>query len=142
MGSLSLRLRAFSAFAFLALVLTACGGKSRGDILPPVGGIQTKDIDASGGTFQYLGQPLAGTLVTIPAGVISGTVTFTLGLEFLQGLSSTSTRRFNGDAKLQSKLGAGFSLATSFSLRYDGEPLPGKENVDTITALNLVFKVL
>jgi putative salt-induced outer membrane protein YdiY len=69
-------------------------------------------------------------------------VTFTMGLEFLQGLSSTSTRRFNGDAKLSSKLGAGFSLATTFALRYDNEPLPGKENVDTITALNLVFKLL
>src|SRR5579859_4182475 len=46
-------------------------------------------------------------------------VTFTLGVEYLQGLDDTSIHRFNGDAKLTSKIGAGFSLATSFSLRYD-----------------------
>jgi putative salt-induced outer membrane protein YdiY len=46
------------------------------------------------------------------------------------------------DAKLTSKIGAGFSLATSFSRRYDNEPLPGKEKLDTITAINLVYKIL
>jgi putative salt-induced outer membrane protein len=69
-------------------------------------------------------------------------VTFTLGLEYLQGLSRTSLHRFNVDAKLTSKLGHGFSLATSFSLRYDNEPLPGKEDTDTVSAVNLVYKIL
>jgi putative salt-induced outer membrane protein len=69
-------------------------------------------------------------------------VTFTLGAEFLQGLDDTSIRRFNGDAKLTSKIGSGFSLATSFSLRYDNTPLPGKEKLDTITSVNLVYKIL
>jgi putative salt-induced outer membrane protein YdiY len=69
-------------------------------------------------------------------------VTFTLGLEYLQGLSDTSIHRFNGDAKLSSKIGGGFSLATSFSLRFDSQPLAGKEKTDTVTAINLVYKVL
>ena len=69
-------------------------------------------------------------------------VTFTLGLEYLQGLNHTSVRRFSGDAKLSSKLGGAFSLVTSVSLRYDGEPLPGKEKVDTVTALSLLYKLL
>jgi len=69
-------------------------------------------------------------------------VSFNAGVEYLQGLSDTSVHRLNGDAKLSSKIGEGFSLATSFSLRYDNQPLPGKEKVDTITALNLVFKLL
>jgi putative salt-induced outer membrane protein YdiY len=69
-------------------------------------------------------------------------VTFTLGIEYLQGLSSTDVRRLNGDAKLSSKLGAGFSLATSLSLRYDNSPLAGKEKVDTVTAVSLVYKLL
>jgi putative salt-induced outer membrane protein YdiY len=68
--------------------------------------------------------------------------TFTLGLEYLQGLDDTSIHRFNGDARLTSKIGSGFSLATSFSLRYDNTPLPGKEKLDTITAVNLVYKIL
>jgi putative salt-induced outer membrane protein len=69
-------------------------------------------------------------------------VTFTLGLEYLQGLNDTDVHRFNGDAKLSSKLGGGFSLATSFSLRYDNKPVTGKEKLDTVTSINLVFKVL
>jgi putative salt-induced outer membrane protein YdiY len=69
-------------------------------------------------------------------------VTFNAGVEYLQGLSDTMVHRLNGDAKLSSKIGAGFSLATSFSIRYDNQPLPRKEKVDTITALNLVFKLL
>ena len=32
--------------------------------------------------------------------------------------------------------------ATSFSLRYDNTPLPGKEKLDTITAINLVYKII
>jgi putative salt-induced outer membrane protein len=69
-------------------------------------------------------------------------VTFTLGLEYLQGLNDASIHRFNGDAKLTSKLGSGFSLATSFSLRYDNQPVAGKEKLDTVSAINLVYKVL
>ena len=69
-------------------------------------------------------------------------VTFTLGVEYLQGLSDGDVRRFNGDAKLSSKIGGGFSLATSFSLRYDNTPVAGKEKLDTVTSVNLVFKVL
>jgi len=69
-------------------------------------------------------------------------VTFTLGFEYLQGLSDTSIHRFVNDVKLSSKLGEGFSLSTTFSVRYDSTPLPGKEKVDTVTSLNLVYKVL
>jgi putative salt-induced outer membrane protein len=69
-------------------------------------------------------------------------VTFTLGLEYLQGLSDADVHRFNGDAKLSSKLAGGFSLATSFSLRFDNKPVTGKEKLDTVTSVNLVFKVL
>lgn len=73
---------------------------------------------------------------------LNDSVSFNAGVEYLQGLSDTSVHRLNGDAKLSSKIGEGFSLATSFSLRYDNQPLPGKEKVDTITSLNLVFKLL
>jgi putative salt-induced outer membrane protein len=73
---------------------------------------------------------------------INEAVTFNLGLEYLQGLSDTDIHRFNGDAKITSKLAGGFSLSTSFSVRYDNKPLPNKEKLDTVTALNLVYKLL
>ena len=73
---------------------------------------------------------------------LNDAVTFTLGLEYLQALKDTTFWKFNGDAAITSKLGKRFSLATSFSLRYDHEPLPGKQKTDTITALNLVYTML
>jgi putative salt-induced outer membrane protein YdiY len=73
---------------------------------------------------------------------INEAVTFTLGFEYLQGLSDTAIHRFTNDVKLSSKLGGGFSVTTSFSVRYDSVPLPGKEKVDTLTSLNLVYKLL
>jgi putative salt-induced outer membrane protein YdiY len=73
---------------------------------------------------------------------LNDAVTFTLGLEYLQALKDTTYWKFNGDAALTSKLGKSFSLATTFSLRYDHEPLPKKEKTDTITSLSLVYTLL
>lgn len=73
-------------------------------------------------------------------------VTFNTGVEYLQGLSpledETTGRtnwRLNFDAGLTSKIGEGFSIATTVSVKYDNNPLPGLERTDTITALNLVY---
>lgn len=73
---------------------------------------------------------------------LNDAVTLTLGVEYLQGFSNTDVRRLNNDFKVSSKLGSGLSLATSISVRYDSAPLPGKETVDMVTAVNLVFKLL
>jgi putative salt-induced outer membrane protein YdiY len=43
---------------------------------------------------------------------------------------------------LSSSLGGSFSLATTFSLKYDHAPLPGVKELDTVTALNLVYTLL
>jgi len=73
---------------------------------------------------------------------INDGVSIASGIEFLQGLSATEVRRVNGDMVVTSKFTASFSLATSFLLRYDSKPLPGKQNLDTITAVNLVYTLL
>jgi putative salt-induced outer membrane protein YdiY len=73
---------------------------------------------------------------------VNDAVTLALGVEYLQGLSTTETRRLNNDLKVSSKLGRGLSLATSVSVRYDSAPLLGKEKVDMVTAINLIFKLL
>lgn len=69
-------------------------------------------------------------------------VSITTGLEYLQGLSDTSVHRVNGEAVVTSKFTQSLSLATSFLFRYDNKPLPGKEQLDTITSVSLVVSVL
>ena len=69
-------------------------------------------------------------------------VTFNTGVEYLQCLTDMDFWRFNWDIGLTAALAAKFSLATTFSLRYDHHPLPGVESTDTLTALNLVYQLL
>ncbi len=69
-------------------------------------------------------------------------VTFKTGLEYLQGLDNTDNWRLNWDAALTSQIAGNFSLATTFSLKYDHNPLPNVEEVDTITAISLVYQLL
>ncbi len=76
------------------------------------------------------------------SGSINKTVSLTTGAEYLQGLADTTFWRFNWDAALSSAIAGRFSLATTFSLRYDHAPLPGVRTTDTITAVNLVYTLL
>lgn len=69
-------------------------------------------------------------------------VSIASGIEFLQGISDSAIRRINGDIVVSSKFSAAFALATSFIVRYDSKPLPGKQNLDTITSLSLVYTLL
>ena len=74
-------------------------------------------------------------------------VTFVTGVEYLQSLYSSDHEfpganydyRINFDALFAANLGAGFSLGLGFSARYDNAPLPGKQNTDTITTVNLIY---
>lgn len=79
--------------------------------------------------------------------VLSEGTTLAAGLEFLQALTknaATDNRpfRLNGDLVLNAKLTKTFSLATSFAFKYDGGALPGKKDIDTTTALSLVYTIL
>ena len=69
-------------------------------------------------------------------------VTFNTGLEYLQGLPESKFWRLNWDVGLTAAIAAKFSLATTFSLRYDNAPLPDVKSTDTITAVNLVYQLL
>lgn len=69
-------------------------------------------------------------------------VKFNTGLEYLQGLPETERWRLNWDVGLSSAIGGDFSLATTFSLKYDHHPLPGVKELDTVTAINLVYTLL
>ncbi|MBK7580402.1 MAG: DUF481 domain-containing protein [Myxococcales bacterium] len=69
-------------------------------------------------------------------------VKFNTGLEYLQGLPETERWRLNWDVGLSSAIGGDFSLATTFSLKYDHAPLPGVKELDTVTAVSLVYTLL
>ncbi len=69
-------------------------------------------------------------------------VKFNTGVEYLQGLPETERWRLNWDVGLSSAIGGDFSLATTFSLKYDHAPLPGVKELDTVTALNLVYTLM
>lgn len=65
-------------------------------------------------------------------------VSFDTGAELLVGIPATENWRLNWDNSLTVSLDARFSLGTTFNLRYDHNPLPGVEKLDTVTALNLI----
>jgi len=69
-------------------------------------------------------------------------VSFTTGLEYIQSITEAARWRLNWDVGLTSSIAESFSLAATFSLRYDNSPLPGIEKTDTITALSLVYTLL
>ncbi len=75
-------------------------------------------------------------------GSINKAVSVTSGAEYLQGIADTKYWRFNWDVGLNSAISNSFSVATTFTLRYDHAPLPGIRNTDTITAVNLVYTLL
>lgn len=73
---------------------------------------------------------------------LSDTSKLTAGLEFLQGLSDTKLYRLNGDVALTTKIFDALAISFSFSERYESQPVPGKEKLDTISAVSLVYTFL
>jgi len=69
-------------------------------------------------------------------------VAFNTGLEYLQAVKDTENWRLNWDVGLTSKIGGNFSLASTFSLKYDHNPLPGLRETDTTTAISVVYQLL
>jgi hypothetical protein len=47
--------------------------------------------------------------------------------------------RLNFDALFTANLGHGLALGAGFTAKYNSDPLPGKENLDTTTTLTLIF---
>jgi len=61
---------------------------------------------------------------------------------FMQGLSDTDIRRVNGTAEISAKVKDNLALAFGFTERYDSAPLPGKEELDTISTVSIVYTLL
>lgn len=73
---------------------------------------------------------------------INEALRFTTGVEYIQSVQETENWRLNWDVGLTSAISNAFSLSTTFSLRYDNNPLEGVRETDTLTALNLVYTLL
>lgn len=69
-------------------------------------------------------------------------VSLSTGLEFLQALTHTENRRVNWDVSIQSAIAGKFSVANTFTLRYDHHPLPGIKNTDAIESVSLVYTLM
>ncbi len=69
-------------------------------------------------------------------------VSFQSGLEYIQGLQETKSWRLAWNAGLTSNVNDAFAVATTFTLEYDHDPLPGIENTDAITAVSVVYSFL
>ncbi len=67
---------------------------------------------------------------------------FNTGVEYIQSVSESKNWRLNWETGLTSAISNTFSFATTFSLRYDNNPLAGVRKTDTTTALNLVYTLL
>ena len=64
-------------------------------------------------------------------------VSFDTGIEYLQSVVDAPVFRVNWVTGLTASLSSRVSLATTFTLRYENDPLPGVEQLDTITSVLL-----
>lgn len=69
---------------------------------------------------------------------VNENVSFDTGAELLVAIPKTENWRLNWDTSITAALDTRFSLGATFNLRYDNNPLPGVEELDTITAMNLI----
>ena len=71
---------------------------------------------------------------------LSDKVSFDTGLEYLQSVLVARRLRLNYIAALNTQLAERFSLAVTFTLRYENDPLPNVRKLDTITAFSLAYR--
>jgi len=99
--------------------------------------------DASGNTIQVADDTRITHAVRLFAGYfnkINDAVTFATGLEYLQSVQVARRWRLNWNVALSTLLAKKLALAVTFTTRIDNDPLPRVRKVDTITALNLVYR--
>lgn len=71
---------------------------------------------------------------------LSDKVSFDTGLEYLQSVIVAKRLRLNYLAGLNTQLVERFSLAVTFTLRYENDPLPNVRKLDTISAVSLAYR--
>ena len=59
--------------------------------------------------------------------------------EYIQNFSDSEFFRLIGDVGLKSNVADSMALATTYTIRYESRPLPGKEKADSIASVALVY---
>lgn len=101
--------------------------------------------DSSGAVVEELdrtktvhsGRAFVGSEITL-----SETARWNAGVEYLQSVTEGKTFRINGDTGLTLKVAGELSVSIALAARYENDPLPGKEKLDTVTSLSLVYGLL
>ncbi|PRP91591.1 DUF481 domain-containing protein [Enhygromyxa salina] len=71
---------------------------------------------------------------------LSERVSFDTGIEYLQSVVEARRLRVNYLAALNTQLVERLSLAVTFTLRFENDPLPGVRRLDTVTAFSLAYR--
>jgi putative salt-induced outer membrane protein len=71
---------------------------------------------------------------------LSDRVGFDTGVEYLQSVIEAQRLRLNYLAALNTQIVERLSIAVTFTLRFENDPLPGVEQLDTITAFSLAYR--
>lgn len=102
-------------------------------------------LDGDGNTIQIEDEQLLNHAVRLYAGYsnrLDDRITLDTGLEYLQSVIRAPRFRLNYNTALSTQIKERFSLAATFTLRYENEPLPEVQKLDTVTAINLVYRFL
>ncbi len=70
----------------------------------------------------------------------SDVIGFATELEYLQSLLEGQRWRLNWNTSVSAQLVSKLSLAATFTLRLDNDPLPQVKHVDTLSSVNLVYR--
>jgi putative salt-induced outer membrane protein len=100
-------------------------------------------LDSEGNTIQIADDYQINHAARLFAGYVnrlSDHVTFETGLEYLQSVLKASRWRINWDVSLAAQVAERFSVAATFSLRADNDPLPNIAKIDTMSAASLVYR--
>lgn len=99
--------------------------------------------DADGNRTRVEDRTLANHAVRLFGGYanrINESLTFDTGVEYLQSVLKARRWRVNWNVGITAQLVNRLSIAGTFTLRIDNDPLPTVREVDTISALSLVYR--
>lgn len=102
-------------------------------------------LDAAGDTIRIADPVGLNHAARVFAGYgnrMTKVVSLDVGFEWLQSVILARRFRFVGDIALAAQLAERFSIATTFTIRYENLPLPDVKKLDTITAITLVYRLL
>jgi putative salt-induced outer membrane protein len=113
-----------------------------GEFLDEDGAIVTDLADAAIDSNEKTATNHAARLFLGYSNHLTDSLHFDTGIEYLQSVLQAEAMRINFDAGLTATMSQKFSLTTTFTLRYDNNPIAGVGRLDTVSAINLAYRFL